>query len=248
MKKRSRGELMFFTEKAFFEHALFIRNLAKDRWNRFSTSEIISFLASFVPTKIFYSKIDKGVEYSDLGYFAPVIDCLFGRKKPKELICNKPIGSFFVYKFDGDKLKSVYQNDGKRDLTGDVTYIVSDNLRVSLSIDNASLNCVIETIENDLYFEEVIIERNGEMISSVIQSKTDNRFFLFKSQLFFESLDEIKIDDNADVLNVKSIHKRLKTKDEIQQSIKGSGMNFSDKAIEVNVNMLKEGGFKYYEI
>ena len=239
---------MLSTEKDFCEYASSKRRLARERWNQFSKKEILDSLKSFETTKVCYSSIGKDAIYSDLGYFASDLDCLYGKQKPKELSDNKPCkGPFFIYRFNEDKLKMVYQNDGKKDLTGDLLYIVNDNVRVSLSDCNETLNYIVEIIDTSSFLERITIEQKGEMISCIVFSKSDNRFFLFQSQLFFESLDEIRVDEKMDVFYVNSIYKRLKTNDEIHKSMSNCGLHFSDKAIETNINMLKEGGFKYYE-
>lgn len=232
---------MFLKEEAFHEHVLYLRKHAKELWLSLSNSGAMNGFKTFKPTKICYSRINKKYRYSDLGYYAHSLDYLDGVKKVDNLIENKPKrGSYFVYLYENDIPKYIYQNNGEIDLLGNTIYKVNENLRYSFSSLDNDLGYIVEVSDCDSYLERITIESNGEMISSIIYSKNDKKYYRLECQIFYDLLEEITFDEKMDMYSVKSIHKILRSEAEIKHSKEESKISVSDYYI----TLLKQAGFK----
>ncbi len=231
---------MFHKKEDFHEHALYLRKHAKEIW----LSYLNSGFKTFKPTMIRYSRINKKYRYSDLGYYAHYLDYLDGVKKVDNLLENKPKhGSYFTYLFENDSLRYVYQNNGEIDLFGDTIYKVNENLRYSFSSEDDHLNYIVEILENDLYLERITIESNGEMISGIVYSKDDNKYFRLECHILYDLLEEITFDEKMNMYAVKSVHKILRSDTEIKHSKEESKISLPDEYI----TLLKQSGFKEYK-
>ena len=232
---------MFLKEEAFHEHVLYLRKHAKEIWLSFSNSGAINGFKTFKPTMIRYSRTNKKYRYSDLGYYAHSLDYLDGIKKVDNLLENKPKrGSYFVYLYENNTPKYIYQNNGKIDLFGGIIYKVNENLRYSFSSLDNSLNYIVEVSDCASYLERITIESNGEMISSIIYSKNDKKYYRLECQILYDLLEEITFDEKMNMYAVKSVHKSLRNDDEIKKSKKESGISLPDDFI----SLLKQAGFK----
>ena len=232
---------MFLKEEAFHEHVLYLRKHAKEIWLSFSNSGAINGFKTFKPTMIRYSRINKKYRYSDLGYYAHSSDYLDGIKKVDNLLENKPKrGSYFVYLYENNTPKYIYQNNGEIDLFGGIIYKVNENLHYSFSSLDNSLNYIVEVSDCASYLERITIESNGEMISSIIYSKNDKKYYRLECQILYDLLEEITFDEKMNMYAVKSVHKSLRNDDEIKKSKKESGISLPDDFI----SLLKQAGFK----
>ncbi len=235
---------MFLKEEDFHEHVLYLRKHAKEIWLSFLNSGAMNGFKTFKPTMIRYSRINKKYLYSDLGYYAHSLDYLGGIKKVDNLIDNKPKrGSYFTYLFENDTPKYIYQNNGEIDLFGSTIYRVNENLRYSFSSLDNHLNHIVEVSDNASYLERITIESNGEMISGIIYSKNDNKYYRLESQILYDLLEEITFDEKMDMHVVKSVHKILRSEAEIKRSKEESKISISDEYIA----LLKQAGFKEYK-
>ncbi len=235
---------MFLKEEAFHEHVLYLRKHAKEIWLSFSNSGAINGFKTFKPTMIRYSRINKKYRYSDLGYYAHSLDYLDGIKKVDNLLENKPKrGSYFVYLYENDTPKYIYQNNGEIDLFGSTIYKVNENLRYSFSSLSNDLSYIVEVSDCASYLERITIQSNGEMISSIIYSKKDKKYYRLECQILYDLLEEITFDEKMTMYSVRSVHKILRSDTEIKHSKEESKISISDEYI----TLLKQAGFKEYK-
>ena len=235
---------MFLKEEAFHEHVLYLRKHAKELWLSYLNSGAINGFKTFKPTMIRYSRINKKYRYSNLGYYAHSLDYLDGIKKVDNLLENKPKrGAHFIYLYENDSPKYIYENNGEMDLLGSIIYKVNDKLRFSFSSGDNHLNYVVEIFENDSYLERIVIESNGEMISSIIYSKNDKKYYRLECQILYDLLEEITFDEKMTMYSVRSVHRILRSEAEIKRSKEESKISLSDEYIA----LLKQAGFKEYK-
>ncbi len=235
---------MFLKEEDFHEHVLYLRKHAKELWLSYLNSGAMNSFKTFKPTMIRYSRISMKYHYSDLGYYAHSLDYLDGIKKVDNLLENKPKhGSYFTYLFENDSLRYVYENNGEIDLFGDIIYKVNGNFRYSFSSLDNRLNYIVEVSDCVSYLERITIESNAEMISSIIYSKENNKYYRLECHILYDLLEEITFDEKMNMYSVKSIHKFLRSDAEIKQSKKESKIDISDEYIA----LLKQAGFKEYK-
>jgi len=235
---------MFLKEEDFHEHVLYLRKHAKELWLSLSNSGDMNSFKTFKPTMIRYSRINKKYRYSDLGYYAHSLDYLDGIKKVDNLLQNKPKrGSYFTYLFENNTPKYIYENNGEIDLLGSTIYKVNENLRYSFSSLSNDLGYIVEVSDCASYLERITIESNGEMISSIIYSKNDKKYYRLECQILYDLLEEITVDEKMDIYSVKNIHKILRSEAEIKRSKEESKISVSDEYI----TLLKQAGFKEYK-
>ena len=98
----------------------------------------------------------------------------------------------------------------------------------------------MEIFENDSYLERIVIESNGEMISGIIHTKNDDKFYRVECHILYNLLEEITFDEKMTMYSVRSVHKSLRNDDEIKKSKKESGISLPDDFI----SLLKQAGFK----
>ncbi len=235
---------MFLKEEDFHEHVLYLRKHAKEIWLSFLNSGAMNGFKTFKPTMIRYSRINKKYRYSDLGYYAHSLDYLDGIKKADNLLENKPKrGSYFVYLYENDTPKYIYQNNGEIDLFGSTIYKVNENLRYSFSSLSNDLSYIVEVSDCASYLERITIQSNGEMISSIIYSKKDKKYYRLECQILYDLLEEITFDEKMTMYSVRSVHKILRSDTEIKHSKEESKISISDEYI----TLLKQAGFKEYK-
>ena len=78
------------------------------------------------------------------------------------------------------------------------------------------------------------------MISGIVYSKDDNKYFRLECHILYDLLEEITFDEKMNMYAVKSVHKSLRNDDEIKKSKKESGISLPDDFI----SLLKQAGFK----
>ena len=232
---------MLLKEEEFRKHIQYLRKHAKEIWLSFLNSGFANDFKSFKPTKIRYSRINKKYRYSDLGYYANSMDYLDSIKKVDNILDSKPKrGAYFTYLYENDSPKYIYQNNGEIDLLGNIIYKVNDKLHFSFSSGDNRLNYAVEIFENDSYLERIVIESNGEMISGIIHTKNDDKFYKVECHILYDLLEEIAFDEKMTMYSVRSVHKSLRNDDEIKKSKKESGISLPDDFI----SLLKQAGFK----
>ena len=240
-KKRNK---MLLKEAEFHKHIQYLRKHAKEIWLSFLNSGAINGFKTFKPTMIRYSRINKKYRYSDLGYYAHYSDYLDGVKKVDNLLENKPKrGSYFVYLYENDTPKYIYQNNGEIGLLGGIIYKVNENLRYSFSSLSNHLSYIVEVSDCTSYLERITIESNGEMISSIIYSKNDKKYYRLECQILYDLLEEITFDEKMNMYAVKSVHKILRSDTEIKHSKEESKISLPDEYI----TLLKQSGFNEYK-
>lgn len=232
---------MLLKEEEFHKHIQYLRKHAKEIWLSLLNSGFANDFKSFKPTKTCYSRFNKKYRYSDLGYYANSMDYLDSIKKVDNLLDSKPKrGAYFTYLYENDSPKYTYQNNGEIDLLGSIIYKVNDKLRFSFSNSDNRLNYAVEIFENDSYLERIVIESNGEMISGIIHTKNDDKFYRVECHILYDLLEEITFDEKMTMYSVRSVHKSLRNDDEIKKSKKESGISLPDDFI----SLLKQAGFK----
>ena len=161
--------------------------------------------------------------------------------KVDNLLDSKPKrGAYFTYLYENDSPKYTYQNNGEIDLLGSIIYKVNDKLRFSFSSGDNRLNYAVEIFENDSYLERIVIESNGEMISGIIHTKNNDKFYRVECHILYDLLEEITFDEKMTMYSVRSVHKILRSDAEIKRSKEESKISLSDEYIA----LLKQAGFK----
>ena len=101
----------------------------------------------------------------------------------------------------------------------------------------------MEIFENDSYLERIVIESNGEMISGIIHTKNDDKFYRVECHILYDLLEEITFDEKMNMYAVKSVHKILRSDTEIKHSKEESKISLPDEYI----TLLKQSGFNEYK-